>query len=149
MAIKSVLITGCSINGIGSALALAFQNQGFQVFATARTPAKMSHLENLNNVTLLPLDVTSASSIAAAAAIVREKTGGKLDILINNSGARYVVPALDADIEAAKKMFDVNLWGALAVTQAFAPLVIAAKGSVINISSVAAVLNMPWMGQCC
>jgi NAD(P)-dependent dehydrogenase (short-subunit alcohol dehydrogenase family) len=47
-----------------------------------------------------------------------------------------VRPVLDTDIDQAKKIFGVNLWGMVAATQAFAPLVIAAKGSIVNNSSL-------------
>ncbi len=142
---KSVLITGCSIGGIGSALAESFQKRNLQVFATARSLSKMSHLENLPNVTLLALDVTSSSDITKAVELVKSKTGGTLDYLVNNSGAQYSCPTLDVDITEAKGMFDVNFWGVLAVTQAFAPLLIAAKGTLVTIGSINAVLNVPWM----
>ena len=147
MALKSVLITGCSAGGIGSALAEAFQKRNLHVFATARTPSKMSHLEKLPNVTLLTLDVTSASSIAAAVEAVRAKTGGKLDYLVNNSGRGFVMPTLDVNMEEAKRIFDVNFWAVLAVTQAFAPLLIAAQGTIVNISSLIGHLNVVWMGE--
>ncbi|KAE8147353.1 hypothetical protein BDV25DRAFT_142854 [Aspergillus avenaceus] len=141
---QTVLITGCSAGGIGSALAEAFHKRNLHVFATSRSPSKMSHLENLPNMTLLELDVTSASSIASAVVTVMAETGGKLDYLINNSGQALVRPALDTDLEQAKGIFDVNLWGMAAVTQAFAPLVIAAKGTIVNNSGLLAVMNMPW-----
>jgi NADP-dependent 3-hydroxy acid dehydrogenase YdfG len=146
MAVKTVLITGCSAGGIGSALAESFEKRGIHVFATARTLSKMSHLENRPNVTLLELDVTSPSSIAAALEFVKTKTG-TLDYLVNNSGQAMVMPVLDTNLEEAKKMFDVNLWGVFAMTQAFAPLVIASKGSLVNICSIAGYLNSPWMGE--
>ena len=59
-----------------------------------------------------------------------------LDVLVNNSGRGYVIPALDADMEEARKVFDVNFWGVLAVTQAFSPLLLEAKGTILNIGSV-------------
>ena len=148
MATKSVLISGCSVGGIGSGLAEAFQKRGLQVFATARTASKMSHLENLPNVTLITLDVTSPSSITDALKVVEAKTGGALDYLVNNSGLGYVMPTLDLDIAQGKRLFDVNFWGALAVIQAFAPLVIAARGSIVNISSVGGHVSPPFMSTC-
>ncbi|KAL9116371.1 MAG: hypothetical protein Q9187_007106 [Circinaria calcarea] len=56
------------------------------------------------------------------------------------------MPTLDFDIETAKSMFDINVWGMMRVTQAFAPLVIAAKGTVANISSIGTAVPSPWLG---
>jgi NAD(P)-dependent dehydrogenase (short-subunit alcohol dehydrogenase family) len=140
---KSVLITGCSAGGIGSALALTFHARGFQVFATARSPLKMSALTKLPDVTLLTPDVQDPTHIAAAVEAVQNKSGGKLDILINNSGRNHFSPVLDIDIEEAKRIFDINFWGALAVIQAFSPLVIKAQGSLVNITSISGQVNMP------
>ncbi|KAI7975038.1 hypothetical protein EIK77_001898 [Talaromyces pinophilus] len=124
---KTVLITGCSDGGIGSALAKAFQSKGVHVFATARTVSKMTSLEQLPSVKLLSLDVTSSSSIDAAVDAVRKETNGTLDYLINNAAINQYYPALDLDIAEAKRMFDTNYWGALEVTQKFAPLLIPKK----------------------
>jgi 1-acylglycerone phosphate reductase len=143
---KSVLITGCSTGGIGHALALEFHQRGLHVFATARNLSKMSSLASLPHMTLLSLDVTSTSSITAAVKAVHDHTNGKLDYLVNNSGAQYVMPILDADIEKAKQMYDVNVWGIVAVTQAFAQMLVKARGCVVNISSIAGCLYPPWMG---
>lgn len=151
MSPKTVLITGASAGGIGSALALSFQKRGFHFFATARSLSKIAHLASLSNVTALKLEVTSADSIAQAVEGVRAKvaelgcTG--LDVLVNNSGVGYVMPLLDIDLEESKKLFDVNFWGVLAVTQAFASLLIDAKGSVVNISSLAGEIYTPYRGM--
>lgn len=143
----TVLVTGCSEGGIGAALVEAFHARGLHVFATARNLAKMPYLEKLENVTPLQLDVSSSSSIAAAVEAVKTKTGGELNYLINNAAQPIIQPALDVSIEEAKKMLDVNFWAVLELTQAFAPLLIAAKGSIVNISSVAARINTPWLGE--
>ena len=143
----TVLITGCSAGGMGSALAEVFHERGLHVFATARLRSKMSHLEKLPNMTLLELDVAVPFSIAAAVDVVRTKTNGKLDYLINNSGQGLVLPALDTEIDQARKMFDVNFWGVVNVVHAFAPLVIEAKGTIVNATSLAAVLHVPWGGR--
>ncbi|KAA8642963.1 hypothetical protein EYZ11_001086 [Aspergillus tanneri] len=141
---KTVLITGCSAGSIGSALAEDFHERGLHVFATARTPSKMSHLEKLPNVTLLELDVESAASVQAAVEVVTAQTGGKLDYLVNNAGLAHIRPVLDSDLEEAKRVFDVNFWGVARVTQAFAPLMITSKGMIINICSLAATMPLPW-----
>ncbi|RJE18899.1 hypothetical protein PHISCL_08766 [Aspergillus sclerotialis] len=141
---KSVLITGCG-GGIGSTLAKEFHAAGLHVYATTRSKAKMTHLEHLENITLLELDVVSQASIEAAVEIVRKETE-TLDILVNNAGQTICMPTLDVSIEEAKKIFDVNLWGVLAVTQAFAPMVIAAKGTIVNLCSISGVLYTPWLG---
>lgn len=144
---KFALVTGCSEGGIGHALAQEFQERGVHVFATARTISKMNPLEGLPNVTLLTLDVTSEASINNAVAIVSKHTDGTLDYLINNAGCAYTMPVLDLDIQLAREMFDVNVWGVFSMIQAFAPLVIAAKGTIANMASVGALLNPPYMGQ--
>lgn len=150
MVMKSALITGASAGGIGAALALEFQRRGVHVFATARSISKVAYLKDVPNVTVFTLDVTDPSSVAEAVRTVRAtvaKTNGNgLDILVNNSGRGYVSPLLDADLEEGKRMFDVNFWAVLAVTQAFAPLLIEAKGSVVNISSISSCLNDPYRG---
>lgn len=146
MAPKSVLITGCSAGGIGFALAAAFQQRGLHVFATARTLSKMVDLEKLPNITLLSLDVTSSSSIAGAVNAVQAQTGGTLDYLVNNAGGGFIMPVLDTDIDEGRRLFEVNVFGVLAVTQAFAPLIIAAKGTVVNNSSIAGCIDAPYLG---
>ncbi|KAK3376220.1 hypothetical protein B0T24DRAFT_618253 [Lasiosphaeria ovina] len=144
---KTVLVTGCSDGGLGAALALAFARENFRVFATARDPARVTAAGSHANIEVLRLDVTSAESIAACAAEVSGRTGGRgLDVLVNNAGAIFVLPLLDTAVADARRLFEVNVWGMLAVTQAFAPLLITAKGTVLNISSLAGAAKMAWQG---
>lgn len=56
------------------------------------------------------------------------------------------MPLLDSDMSVAKKMFDVNVFAIVAVVQAFAPLLIASKGTIINIGSVLGKMPLPWQG---
>lgn len=131
---KTVLITGCSDGGIGAALAAEFQLQGLRVFATARDPSKMTNHTALG-IETLALDVTSEASIEQAVLLVREKlnnTGsthdssegaeGKLDFLINNAGVNFIMPLTDTRMPDFRRVFDTNVIGSLAVTQAFVPL---------------------------
>lgn len=145
MAQKTVLITGCSEGGIGFTLAQEFQKRGLHVFATARSIGKMNNLEKLPNATLLALDVTSEASIGAAVKAVHSATGGKLDYLVNNAGSLYCMPILDVDIQKSKGLFEVNFWGVIAVTKAFSPLVISARGCIVNISSMAGLMHPPFL----
>ncbi|KAK4548965.1 hypothetical protein LTR36_008738 [Oleoguttula mirabilis] len=143
---KTVLITGCSTGGIGWALAKRFHERGFYVFATARDPSKVAELAGLSDVEILELDVTVPQTILQCKDTIAKRTGERLDVLVNNAGVEFVCPLLDVDIAEAKLLYDVNVWGPIAMVQAFAPLLIEAKGVVVNPSSIDAVLNMAWAG---
>lgn len=144
---KTVLITGCSEGGLGHALALAFAKHGFYVFAAVRSPTKAgTALSSHPDIQVVPLDVTDRASIAACAALVGKATGGTLDVLVNNAGSMFVMPLLDTSIEQSKKLYDVNVWGLLAVTQVFAPLLVRSKGVVLNVASIAGAVRMAWQG---
>ncbi|KIW19802.1 hypothetical protein PV08_00377 [Exophiala spinifera] len=133
---RTVLITGCSQNGLGYALAVAFHDAGFRVFATARNPSRMSGLEELG-IECLRLDVCDETSIRECVARVRSLTAkpegdleeGRLDCLVNNAGGGYNMPVSDISIPEAKELFDVNVWSYIGVTQAFLPLLIHAARS--------------------
>ncbi|KUJ16581.1 NAD(P)-binding protein [Mollisia scopiformis] len=142
---KTVLITGSSEGGIGDALAKEFHKKGLRVFATARNLTKVQHLKNMG-LEVLKLDVVDDASIKEAVEEVKTRTGGKLDFLVNNSGRGYSLPLLDTTREGARDLFDLNVFALIAVTQAFAPLLIASKGTIINIGSIAGVSPMPWQG---
>jgi 1-acylglycerone phosphate reductase len=143
---KVVLITGCSDGGLGSALASEFLTRNYHVFATTRNASKMGKLADQSGVTLLDLDVTVDLQISAAVESVKKATG-RLDILINNAGRNHFSPALDIDIPEAKQIFEINLWGPLALIKAFMPLLIESKGTVVNTTSISGYLNVPYMGK--
>ncbi|KAM7191811.1 NADPH-dependent 1-acyldihydroxyacetone phosphate reductase [Rhypophila sp. PSN 637] len=145
---KTVLITGCTTGGIGWAMAKVFHSRGYYVFATVRggQASKAEGLTELGDVEILDLDVTDTDTISRAKDVVAKRTGGRLDVLMNNAGAEFVCPLLDTDIAEAKKLFDVNVWGPLAMVQAFAPLLVAAQGIISNHTSIASVLPLVWAG---
>ncbi|UNI23177.1 hypothetical protein JDV02_009012 [Purpureocillium takamizusanense] len=143
---KTVLITGCSAGGIGSALAQAFHDQGCRVFATARALPKIAHLRDMG-IDVLQLDVEDAASIASAVDRVGVATEGTLDLLVNNAGLGQSGPIIDSNLADSRKMFEVNFFGRVATTQAFAPLLIKAKGTIVNIGSIAGVCPQPWKGM--
>ncbi|KAI1120276.1 hypothetical protein F5Y10DRAFT_273231 [Nemania abortiva] len=145
---KTVLITGCSDGGIGSALALAIQRRGFHVFATARDLSKMGKLKELSNVTLLKLDIVKSDDIKVAVEAVSQhpETNGTLDCLISNAGRNHFMPILDENLDTVRGLFEINFLGPIALTQAFAPFLIKAKGMAVYIASTSGHLNIPWMG---
>lgn len=135
---KTVLITGCSDGGLGAALAIAFHDAGLHVIATARNPSKVSNIAAMG-IETLTLDVLSDSSIASCVSKV-----SRLDILVNNAGVTYGTPVSDLCIEKAKELFDVNLWAYITVTQAFLPLLLRSRGVIVNQSSAASVVAIPF-----
>ncbi|KAJ3571856.1 hypothetical protein NPX13_g5236 [Xylaria arbuscula] len=145
---KTALITGCSDGGIGSALATTFQQRDFHVFATARDLSKMDDLKGLPHVTFLKLDVTNNGDIKAAVKAVTEHTGsdGTLDVLISNAGRNHFMPILDDNLDTVRNLFEINFLGPIALTQAFAPMLIKAKGMIGYIVSTSGHLNIPYMG---
>jgi short chain dehydrogenase len=145
---RSVLVTGASAGSIGSAMVLAFARREFLVFATARNLSRIEpSIANHANVRLIELDVTSQASIDSARNTVAQVTGGRLDFLVNNAGAGYTTPLVDFDQNKGKMVFEVNFWGVLNMTKAFMPLLVEAKATVVNISSVGAVVHTPWIGK--
>ncbi|RAL00852.1 SDR family oxidoreductase [Aspergillus ibericus CBS 121593] len=146
MPLKTVLITGCSDDGIGHGLATTFHQQNYHVFATTRNPHTMSKLKPLPNVTLLTLDVTNQDQINAAVAAVQSHTGGTLDILVNNAGRNHFMPVLDEDLEQTRELYEINVWGPVRVTKAFVPLLVRGRGAVVFVTSIAGYVNVPFMG---
>ncbi|KAM3499400.1 hypothetical protein MY11210_009616, partial [Beauveria gryllotalpidicola] len=151
---KTVLITGCSRDGIGATLALRLADEGHRVFATARDPRRIPPaVREHPGVTVLTLDVTSDASVRAAAQAVAAAGpnkrggggGGGLDVLVNNAGAGYTMPLLDVDIDRARDCHDVNVWGPLRAVQAFSELLIASRGRVVNIGAATGCLYSPWI----
>ena len=138
---KTVLITGCSKGSLGDALARAFHASGHHVIATARNQAKMVHLQEAG-IETLTLDVCDQASINAGVDHVTKRTGGRLDILINNAGSMYKAPISDMSIPEAKAMFDLNVWSYLSMTQAFLPLVVKARGTIVNHTSILSLIHI-------
>ena len=110
-----MLITGCSQDSLGEALALAFHNRGVLVIATARSLPKMKNPES-KKIDVPPLDVTDHSSITFCVSSVSVFTNGRLDILLNNSGGGYSMPLVDASLDKSRQVFELNVFLILAMT---------------------------------
>src|ERR1700761_9055286 len=102
---------------------------------------KMESLKSLG-IEMLQLDILSEASIKECVMKVP-----KLDILVNNAGATYTMALTDLSLQDGKKLFDTNVWGYLAVTQAFLPLLLKSpKAIVVNHTSVGAGMSIPFQG---
>lgn len=133
-------ILRCSPGGIGFSLATLLHERGWRVFATARKADAMSTLSK-KGIETISLEVTDKASIDACLSHIREATTGKgLDMLINNAGVNYTVPALDMDIDEVRRVFETNVFAVMQICQTFAPLLIQAKGTIVMIGSLAGVI---------
>jgi NAD(P)-dependent dehydrogenase (short-subunit alcohol dehydrogenase family) len=144
--VRSVLVTGSS-SGIGRATVERLAADGWRVFAGVRDFSDGAALDQLSeNVTALAIDVTDEAQIAAAAVEVAERTGGSLDGVVANAGIG-VGGALE-EIEPAdlRRVLDVNVVGAVAVTQAVLPLLRRAGGTVVLVGSIGGRVAMPFGG---
>ena len=145
---KTVLITGCSPDGLGTALVHAYRARDYTVFAAVRNLAKATHLKEVHGVQIVLIDVTSQESITEAMNKIDQEAGGKLDVLVNNAAALGdIVPLLDVSIERSKKAFEVNVWGMLAMCQTFAPLLVKARGTICNVNTCATEMTFAWSGS--
>ena len=145
---KSIVITGAS-SGIGRATALRLARSGWRVFAAVRKEADATAVKAAAEGALetVQLDVTDAGSIAAAARDVATRLGGRgLDALFNNAGIGVIFPTEYGSLDALRNIYEINLFGQIAVIQAFLPLVRAAKGRIINTGSVGDHVAPPFVG---
>lgn len=142
-----VVITGCTIGGIGHALALAFAQRKCRVVATARSLASMEGLDKKHSgLHLLELDVRSDQSVSDAVRAVVDKYG-RIDILVNNAGVHCVGPLAELPLALLQSTFETNVYGLMRVIKEVVPHMISrAKGKIVNIGSVAALGPGPWVG---
>lgn len=143
----AVVVTGAS-SGIGEACARRLAALGFTVFAGVRKAGDGARLQRgIPGVTPLLLDVTDAGSIAQAAQAVREATGDRgLAGLVNNAGVAVPAPVEHQPIDDFRRQLEVNLVGQVAVTQALLPHLRAARGRIVNISSIGGKVAVPLLG---
>jgi NAD(P)-dependent dehydrogenase (short-subunit alcohol dehydrogenase family) len=144
---KSVVITGAS-SGIGRASVFQMSQAGWQVFATVRKPADGDRLlaECKQGVSPIIMDVEDGSSITAAAAQVAAQCAPGLSGLVNVAGIGMVQPVEYASRRDLQRIFDINFFGQIEVTQAFLPLIRKVRGRILNVTSVGAHIAIPFGG---
>jgi NAD(P)-dependent dehydrogenase (short-subunit alcohol dehydrogenase family) len=135
---KAVLVTGAS-SGIGRLLTQRLASEGHFVYAGARQAADLRELDAIANVQAIRLDVTNPKDVAASLETIR-KGGLGLYGVVNNAGVTTLGSVVDGAHEEFELVMEVNAFGPYRVTKAFAPLVIARQGRIVNIGSISGIL---------
>lgn len=136
---KNVLITGAG-SGFGRGASLALAARGHHVIATTETADQADALRaEAPQLQVEVVDITTADVAKAGA--------WDVDVLINNAGAGQTGPMADVPIDRVRRLFDVNVFGTLAITQAVLPQMVArGSGRVVIVSSIAGVVSGPAFG---
>jgi NAD(P)-dependent dehydrogenase (short-subunit alcohol dehydrogenase family) len=143
---RSVVVTGAS-SGIGRACVSRLVQSGWRVFATVRKVQDADKLRSELDADLTPaiIDVTDRATITTAADQVSSQLRGRgLDGLVNVAGIGMVRPVEYLRASDLQAIFAVNVFGQIAVTQAFLPLLRKRRGRIVNISSVGAHIAIPF-----
>lgn len=138
---RVVLITGAS-KGIGRLCAERLAREGWRVFGGARMVAPVDDVE------MVQMDVDDDASVATGLALIREKAG-RLDALINNAGFSMRGSVEDVSMAEAKAIFETNFFGALRLSRAAAPLLRESRGVIVNMSSLAGQIGLPFTAHYC
>jgi len=149
MSRKTFFITGAN-SGFGFAIASAAVKMGHKVIGTVRSEtSRMALAEALPAVRAVLCDVTEFDRIPD---IVRqaEDEHGPVDVLINNAGYGHEGILEESPIEAMRRQFDVNVFGAVAVAKAFLPRFRARRsGFIVNVTSMGGMITMPGIAYYC
>jgi short-subunit dehydrogenase len=139
---KVVVITGAS-SGIGKALASEFARRGARLVLASRSgitdPELMQQSPGLLHVIT---DVSREEDCRKLVGAAIEKYG-RIDILVNNAGISMRALFADVDLDVLRKLMDTNFWGTVYCTKFALPHLLASKGSVVGVSSVAGYKGLP------
>jgi NAD(P)-dependent dehydrogenase (short-subunit alcohol dehydrogenase family) len=137
----TVLVTGAS-TGIGRACVERLAGHGWRVLAGARSDAALAGLDAIAGVEAIRLDVTEPEEVGAAAAAA----GPRLDALVNNAGVAVTGPVEVLALDEWRRQLEINLLGQVAMTRALLGAVIAARGRIVNVSSIGGRVALPLFG---
>ena len=137
-----VLITGAS-SGVGQSTARLLSLRAYKVFGTSRNPAST---ETIPAVEMLTLDVRADESVRACVEAVCSR-GGRIDVLINNAGYELAGALEELTPEESRAQFETNFFGVVRMVNAVLPVMRRQKrGRIINVSSLAGVSSIPFLG---
>jgi 1-acylglycerone phosphate reductase len=144
------MITGFTKGSIGESLAREFARRGYRVYATARIIESMGNLGDASPlVTLLSLDVTSHTSLAAVRDRISTDTNGTLDIIYHNADRRALVMAINSDLNNEhdgvddEQIFATNLLSIMTANRMFSWMLVATHGKIEMTGSVSGRVLQP------
>ena len=145
---RSAVVTGAG-SGLGRDIALGLASKGYVVFGTALNAGEAQDLKEASGgrVSLAVCDITQERAVRAWAASVSDVQGdGGLSLLVNNAGILTPGPLEVLPLDAVRHEFEVNVFGALSVVNAFLPALRKARGRIVQISTWTASLPLPFNG---
>lgn len=145
---RSAAVTGAG-GGLGRDIALGLAAKGYIVFGTAMSAAEVQDLRDASGgrVSLAVCDMTKEQAVKAWAGGVSDALGDAgLDLLINNAGILTPGPIEILPLDAIRREFDVNVFGALSVMNAFLPALRKARGRIVQVSTWTASVPLPFNG---
>ncbi len=141
------LIVGAS-SGVGKVCAKHLHDSGYKVYGTSRYATFVNN-DGIDKIAMIPMDVTHEDSVKEAVEYVIKREG-VIGVLINCPGYGLAGAIEDTYIEEAKKVFDTNFFGIMSVCNAVLPYMRNQKnGLIINISSVAGLITLPYQSMYC
>ncbi len=145
---RSAVVTGAG-GGLGRDIALQLAGKGYAVFGTAFVPTEIQDLKEASGgrVSLTVCDITSPEAVKAWAGDISAKVGAAgVDLLINNAGILTPGPIEVLALDAIRREFDVNVFGAISVINAFLSALRRARGRVVQVSTWTASVPLPFNG---
>ncbi len=139
---RAVIVTGAS-EGIGAHLAAALRTRGAKLCLTARNEARLATAASAEDL-IIPGDITDDAVRRAVISKTAERWGG-IDVLINNAGRGSYYAASAEPPEEARALFELNFFTPLALAQLATPHLRRARGSLVNVSSIAGQISLPWL----
>jgi short-subunit dehydrogenase len=137
---RTAFLTGAS-SGIGKAAAAALTSAGYRVIGTSRRADPNAVADG---ILMLPCDVTSDESVAAAVARAHTELG-RIDLLVNNAGVGVTGAAEESSIEQVRSLFETNFHGVVRVTNAVLPIMRArGAGRILNVGSGLGLIPAPY-----
>src|ERR1019366_4532498 len=139
---KIVIITGAS-EGIGARLTGLLQSRGAHLSLVARNAEKLAAVAGPDDL-VMPGDLTDSTVRHELIAKTLERHG-RLDVLINNAGRGSYYRACTTPMEEARGVFELNFFAPVELAQLAAPYLRQTRGSIVNISSIAGQISLPWL----
>ena len=144
---RTAVVTGAG-SGLGRDIALGLAAKGYRVFGTAISSEEVADLKKASEgaVDLTICDITNEAAVRIWAEDVTERNEGRIDLLISNAGILTPGPLEVLPLNAIRREFEVNVFGAMAVVNSLLPALRKGRGRIVQVSTMTATLPFPFNG---